>query len=68
MWGLILRRMNWVGVRRGLTGSRFWMAVGVIGAGLRVLQWVSRNDTDILYRTALKPGDRFEITSKSRGS
>jgi hypothetical protein len=44
------------------------MALGIIAAGFRVLRWVSRSDDDILYRTALRPGDRFEILTKERGS
>ena len=68
MLEVLLRRVNWVGVRRGMTGSRVWMALGIIAAGFRVLRWVSRSHEDILYRTALRPGDGFEILTKERGS
>jgi hypothetical protein len=66
MLTVVLRRINWVGLRRGMSGSRFWMALGVAAAGFRVLRWVIRNDDDILYRTVLKPGDRLEVVSKPR--
>jgi hypothetical protein len=61
-----LRRTSYIGVRRGMSGSRVWMVVGVVAAGLRVLRWVAKNDQDILYRTQIKPGDVFEVITKPR--
>jgi hypothetical protein len=61
-----LRRTSYIGVRRGMSGSRVWMAIGVVAAGFRVLRWVAKNDQDILYRTAIKPGDVFEVITKPR--
>jgi hypothetical protein len=61
-----LRRTSYIGVRRGMSGSRVWMVIGVVAAGLRVLRWVANNDQDILYRTQIKPGDLFEVITKPR--
>jgi len=61
-----LRKTSYEGVRRGLSGSRFWMAIGVVAAGFRVLRWVARNDADILYRTKINPGEIFEVITKPR--
>ncbi len=62
----LLRKTSYEGVRRGMSGSRVWMAIGVVAAGLRVLRWIARNDPDILYRTQIKPGDVFEVITKPR--
>ena len=61
-----LRKTSYEGVRRGMSGSRMWMVIGVVAAGFRVLRWVARNDPDILYRTQIKPGDVFEVITKPR--
>jgi hypothetical protein len=61
-----LRRTSYIGVRRGMSGSRVWMVIGVVAAGFRVLRWIARNDEDILYRTQIKPGDVFEVITRPR--
>jgi hypothetical protein len=64
-YDLILRRLQTAGWRRGRAGSRTWMIVASVAVGLRLLRRVSRNSDDILYRTRVVPGDRFEIFTKA---
>jgi hypothetical protein len=63
-----LRRATVVGLRRGASGSRFWMAVGVAAIGVRVLQRLAKPGDAVLYRTAIHAGDVFEVIAKPPGS
>ncbi len=57
----LLRRLTRTGFRRGMAGSRGWMLVGVAVGGVRVLRRLARQEEEVLYRTEVKPGDRFEL-------
>ena len=59
----LLRRTMTTGWRRGRSGSRFWMVLGTLAAGVRLFRWVARDKEEILYRTRVVPGDRFEIVA-----
>jgi hypothetical protein len=65
MYDLILRRLFAAGWRRGRGGSRAWMVVASVAGGLRLLHRVTRSHEDILYRTRVVDGDRFEIVTKA---
>jgi hypothetical protein len=60
-----LRRLSTVGWRRGRSGSRTWMIVASVAGGLRLLYRVTRSREDILYRTRVVDGDRFEIVTRT---
>jgi hypothetical protein len=64
MLGALLRRLTSAGFRRGMSGSRAWLVVGIVAGGARLLRRVARSDEEVLYRTAIKPGDVFEVVSK----
>jgi hypothetical protein len=66
MFEALLRRLTGTGFRRGLSGSRGWLIVGVVTGGVRILRRLARDDEDVLYRTAIKPGDSFEIIARRR--
>ena len=65
MYDVILRRLSVAGWRRGRAGSRTWMIVAATAAGLRLLRRVSRNNDEVLYRTRVVTGDRFEIVTRA---
>jgi hypothetical protein len=60
----ILRRLTNTGVRKGMAGSSVWFVVGVLAGGVRLLKWVARRNDEVLYRTVVKPGEKFEIVAK----
>jgi len=66
---MILHRLSTVGLRRGLNGSRALLFLGIAAVGIRTLRRLARDDDEgILYRTAIRPGDVFEvITSRPPG-
>jgi hypothetical protein len=66
MFEALLRRLTATGIRRGMTGSRGWLVVGVLTGGVRILRRLARDDEEVLYRTAIKPGDTFEIIARRR--
>ena len=66
MFEALLRRLTGTGIRRGMAGSRGWLVVGVVTGGVRILRRLARDDEDVLYRTAIKPGDSFEIIARRR--
>ncbi len=66
MLAALLRRLSTTGLRRGMGGSRVWFVVGVVAAGVRVLRHLARDDEEILYRTAIRAGDVFEVVSRPR--
>jgi hypothetical protein len=59
----LLRKLWSTGWRRGREGSRGWMVIAAAAGGARLLRHVTRDKDDILYRTELKPGDRFEVVA-----
>jgi hypothetical protein len=66
LFATLLRRLTTTGVRKGMAGSRGWLIVGVVAGGVRLLRWVARDETEVLYRTAIKPGDVFEVVTRPR--
>jgi hypothetical protein len=61
VYGVLLRRLTTSGLRKGMAGSTPWLLVGIVAGGLRIAQRIARDDEEILYRTAIKAGDVFEI-------
>jgi hypothetical protein len=47
-------------------GSTPWLIVGVVVTGIRVLRRIAVPEEQVLYRTAVKPGDVFEIVTRPR--
>lgn len=62
--GSLLRRAMAVGLRKGVAGSRPWLAVGIVALGVRVLRRLGQPKEKVLYRTVVQPGETFEITSR----
>jgi hypothetical protein len=55
------------GFRRGMSGSRAsqaWLVLGISALGVRTLRRLARTDPEIVYRTEVHAGDRFEISSR----
>jgi hypothetical protein len=61
---LLLRRLVRVGVRKGMSGSRTWLALAIVALGLRALRKLSHPSPEVIYRTELHTGDRFEIGAR----
>jgi hypothetical protein len=59
-----LRRLTTIGFRRGVGGSRPWLYAAVVAFGLRTLRNMANPGPDVLYRTRVRPGERFEITTR----
>jgi hypothetical protein len=66
MFEALLRRLTRTGIRRGMSGSRGWLVLGVVTGGVRILRRLAHDEEDVLYRTAIKPGDTFEIIARRR--
>jgi hypothetical protein len=60
----LLRRLVRVGVRRGLSGSQTWLVLAVGALGVRALRKLAHPRPEVIYRTELHAGDRFEIGSR----
>ena len=60
----LLRRLTSHGLRRGLSGSRVWLVAGVLAIGARTLRRIAAPEPDVVYRTAIRPGDVFEIITR----
>jgi hypothetical protein len=67
MFTAFLQRMMRTGFRRGMAGSRGWLYVGIAAGGVRLLRRIAHDKEEVLYRTAVKPGDVFEIITSARG-
>jgi hypothetical protein len=65
MLDAVLRQLTTTGWRRGRAGSRTWILVASVAGGVRLLRRVTRNQPEILYRTRVRPGERFEITTRT---
>ncbi len=57
----IVNRIFRAGVRRGVGGSQPWMVVAVVAGTVRVLRRVASPKPEVVWRQAMRPGDRFEI-------
>jgi hypothetical protein len=64
MLNVILWRVTWTGLRRGLGGSRPWMIVAILAVGVRSLRRIAHSEPEVLYRTKVKPGDIFVLGAK----
>lgn len=60
----LLRRLMRTGFRRGMSGSQAWLVLAVSALGLRALRRLARSEPEVVYRTELHAGDRFEIGSR----
>ena len=61
---ILIRRFIRVGFHRGMSGSQVWLVLAVSAAGLRILRKLANPTPEIVYRTELTSGDRFEIGSR----
>jgi hypothetical protein len=64
----LLRRLVRVGFRRGMSDSQrsqFWLVLAISALGLRALRKLARPAPEVVYRTELHPGDRFEVGASS---
>jgi len=60
-----LSRLSSAGLRRGVGGSKLWLIIGMTAVGIRALRRIAADDSDaVLYRTAIKAGDVFEIVTR----
>lgn len=67
MFEYFLRRATILGTRRGLGGSNAWLVVAILAVGARVLRRLANPEPEVLYRTRIRPGDRFEISAREPG-
>jgi hypothetical protein len=67
MFEQLLGRLAKTGFRRGSSGSRTWLVIASVAAGLRLLRYVSRSCEEVLYRTQVVEGDQFEIITRAPG-
>lgn len=67
MFEYLLRRATILGTRRGLGGSNAWLVVAILAVGARVLRRLANPEPEVLYRTRIRPGDRFEISAREPG-
>jgi hypothetical protein len=66
VYAALLRRLTRNGFRKGMAGSTPWLIVGTVAGGLRLMRHFSRDDEEVLYRTAIKPGDVFEVITRPK--
>lgn len=60
----LLRRLMRTGFRRGMSGSQGWLVLAISALGIRAIRRMARSEPEVLYRTEVHPGDRFEIGSR----
>jgi hypothetical protein len=63
----LIHRASTIGLRRGLTGNRMWLLLGIVAVGMRTLRRIARSDEQVLYRTVVQAGDIFEIIGRQPG-
>jgi hypothetical protein len=66
MYASLLRRLTSNGMRKGMPGSTPWLIVGIVAGGLRLLRRLARDEEEVLYRTAIKAGDAFEVVTRPK--
>jgi hypothetical protein len=49
-----------------MSGSRSWLMVGISLGTVRVLRRLAHDKPEVLYRTRVRAGDRFVVTSRPR--
>jgi len=57
----MLKSLVRIGFARGIGGSRGWLAVGVVGGGLRMLRKMAKREADVVYLEELRPGQSLVI-------
>ena len=58
----LLRLLLRNGLRKGLLGgSRPWLVLGGVAAGLRVLRWIAGSEPEVVYSEKLEPGETVVI-------
>jgi hypothetical protein len=67
MFAELLSRLARTGFRKGATGSRTWLVIATVAAGLRLLRYMSHSGEEVLYRTQVVEGDQFEIITRAPG-
>lgn len=60
----LLSRLTGTAFRRGLGGSRPWLAIGMVTVGLRALRRLANPKPQVLYRAVLRPGEAYEIRTR----
>lgn len=63
----LINRASTIGLRRGLTGNRTWLLLGIVAVGVRTLRRIAHRDEQVLYRTVVRAGDVFEIVGRQPG-
>jgi hypothetical protein len=66
VYASLLKRLTRNGLRNGMSGSTPWLIVGIVAGGLRLLARLARDEEEVLYRTAIKAGDVFEVVTRPR--
>jgi hypothetical protein len=66
VYASLLRRLTGSGLRKGFAGSTPWLLVGMVAGGLRLLRHLARDEEEVLYRTAIKAGDVFEVVTRPK--
>jgi hypothetical protein len=66
VYASLLRRLTSNGLRKGMSGSTPWLVVGIVAGGLRLLARLARDEEEVLYRTAIKAGDVFEVVTRPK--
>ena len=59
-----LRSLTTTGFRRGMGGSRAWMATALVAVGIRTIRRMAREEPEVLFRTRVQPGDRFVVQTR----
>ena len=62
----LLRRLIRTGFRRGMSGSQAWLVLAASALGIRMLRKLANPAPEVVYRTEVHTGDRFEIRSRPR--
>jgi hypothetical protein len=66
VYASLLRNLTRRGLRNGMSGSTPWLLVGMAAGGLRLLRRLARDEDEVLYRTAIKAGDVFEVVARPK--
>lgn len=53
------------GFSRAMGGSRLWTLLMITAMTLRILRRLRKGDDEPLYRTVVRPGDRFEVVARA---
>jgi hypothetical protein len=59
----LLRRLIRTGFRRGMSGSQAWLVLAASALGVRLLRKLANPEPELVYRTEVHTGDRFQISA-----